>query len=185
MNNTSFAVIDISTSEITNVILMDADEPLIAPDGFCYIEDDENKAVIGCTYEDGVFTAPPSAPTIPADINAERDRRIDGGFVFEGIVYQSDREARENIDAAATAALGAIMAGAKDGDLRWHGGKTDFAWIAADNSLHTMDARTVCRFGQAAMAHRQHMIFRARQLKENLAKDPDTLPDIGRDETWA
>ncbi len=117
---------------------------------------------------------------LKADIDAERDRRIDGGFIFEGVEYQSRPEDRENIAGAATAALGAIMAGAQPGDLRWHGGAEDFAWIAADNTMHTMDAQTVYAFGQAAMAHKQAHIFAARDIK-----DSESIPvDFAADRWW-
>ncbi len=113
-------------------------------------------------------------------VDAERDRRINGGFIFEGVEYQSRPEDRENIAGAATAALGAIIAGAQPGYLRWHGGAEDFAWIAADNTMHTMDAQTVYAFGQAAMAHKQAHIFAARTLK-----DADPIPgDFASDQWW-
>lgn len=113
------------------------------------------------------------------DVDAERDRRINGGFIFEGVEYQSRPEDRENIAGAATAALGAIMAGTQPGDLRWHGGAEEFAWIAADNTMHTMDAQTVYAFGQAAMAHKQAHIFAARTLK-----DADPIPGDFADDKW-
>ncbi|WP_113154797.1 DUF4376 domain-containing protein [Nitratireductor sp. OM-1] len=116
---------------------------------------------------------------LKAGIDAERDRRINGGFIFEGVEYQSRPEDRENIAGAATAALGVIMAGAQPGDLRWHGGAEDFAWIAADNTMHTMDAQTVYAFGQAAMAHKQAHIFAARTLK-----DADPNPDDFAGDQW-
>ncbi|MBN7763407.1 DUF4376 domain-containing protein [Nitratireductor aquibiodomus] len=117
--------------------------------------------------------------SLKEQVNAERDRRINGGFIFEGVEYQSRPEDRENIAGAATAALGAIVAGAQPGDLRWHGGAEDFAWIAADNTMHTMDAQTVYAFGQAAMAHKQAHIFAARTLK-----DADPIPDDFADDQW-
>lgn len=112
-------------------------------------------------------------------VDAERDRRINGGFSFAGIEYQSRLSDRENIAGAATAALGAMMSGAQPGDLRWHGGAEDFAWIAADNTMHTMDAQTVYAFGQAAMAHKQAHIFAARALK-----DADLIPADFADDKW-
>ena len=104
-------------------------------------------------------------------VDAERDRRISGGFAFGGVTYQSRPEDRENIMGAGTAALGAMMQGALPGDLRWHGGDSDFAWIAADNSLNAMDAQTVYAFGLAAMAHKTAHIFAARAIK-----DADPVP---------
>lgn len=140
-------------------------------------------AGIGWTYDGEAFHAPPPPPApdpTSEDVDAERDRRIAAGFVFGGVAYQSRPEDRENIAGASTAALTAIMTGAQAGDLRWHGGDTDFTWIAADNSLHTMDAQTMFAFGQAAMAHKQSHIFVARELK-----DVDPIPaDYAADAYW-
>lgn len=115
------------------------------------------------------YTPPPPSPE---DVDAERDRRIAAGFLFGGVLYQTRSEDRENIAGASTAALAAMMNGAQPGDLRWHGGDSDFVWIAADNSMHAMDAQTMFAFGQAAMAHKQAHIFAAR-----LIKDMDPIPE--------
>ncbi len=122
--------------------------------------------------------APP--PVTPADVDRERDRRVGAGFAFGGHLYQSRPDDRENIAGASTAALAAIVNGAQAGDLRWHGGDSDFAWIAADNALVPMDAQTMFAFGQAAMAHKQAMIFAARALKD-MAEIP---PDVSSDTYW-
>ena len=119
---------------------------------------------------------PPSSD----EVDAERDRRIAAGFSFGGKDYQSREQDRENISGASVAALAAMMNGAQPADLRWHGGASDFAWIAADNSLTTMDAQTMFAFGQAAMAHKQAHIFAARALK-----DADPVPlDFTDDANW-
>lgn len=124
--------------------------------------------------------APPPPPLSSGDVDQERDRRIDGGFSFGGVFYQTRPEDRENIAGASTAALAAIMNGAEPGDYRWHGGDTDFVWIAADNSMHAMDAQTLFAFGQAAMAHKQAHIFAARSLK-----DAEAIPaDYADDQYW-
>ena len=107
-----------------------------------------------------------------AAVNAERDRRIDAGFIFGAALYQSAPADRENIAGASTSALGAMQAGAQPGDFRWHGGASDFVWIAADNSETPMDAQTVFQFGQAAMTHKQEHIFAARALKD-MAEIPE------------
>lgn len=133
-------------------------------------EDDDGVPVP--VFEDA---PPPSA----ADVDAERDRRISAGFVFAGKLYQSRPEDRENIAGASTAALAAMVNGAQPGDLRWHGGDSDFCWIAADNSLTTMDAQTMFAFGQAAMAHKQAHIFAARAVK-----DTDPIPADYTDDGW-
>ena len=115
-----------------------------------------------------------------AAVNAERDRRIDAGFTFGGALYQSAPADRENIAGASTSALGAIQAGAQSGDLRWHGGASDFVWIGADNAETPMDAQTMWAFGQAAMAHKQEHIFAARALKD-MAEIPE---DFAADAYW-
>lgn len=140
-------------------------------------------AGIGWLYDGETFTPPeasePAGPT-PQMVDAERDRRIAAGFSFAGKLYQSRPEDRENISGAALAALAAQIGGAQPGHRRWHGGDSDFVWIAADNSLTPMDAQTMFAFGQAAMAHKQAHIFAARALK-----DADPIPaDFAEDSHW-
>lgn len=115
---------------------------------------------------DWVYVEPALEPIIPEQVDVERDRRTVEGFYFGGIKYQSSPEDRENISGASLAALGAIIAGSQVGDYRWHGGASDFEWIAADNSTHKMDAITMFSFGQIAMAHKQALIFAARVIKD-------------------
>ena len=146
-------------------------------------DDMENmhRAALAAWEAAGNTIAPYEAPaTTAASVDAERDRRIDGGFTFDGAVYQTRPEDRENMAGAATSALAAIVSGAQAGDLYWHGGAEPFAWIAEDNSLTEMDAQTMLVFGQAAMAHKQAHIFAARAIK-----DLDPLPaDITDDALW-
>lgn len=117
---------------------------------------------------DGLLTpyVPPAPSVSTAAVDAERDRRINGGFDYGGVTYQTRPGDRENMAGTSAAALAAIVAGAAGGNLRWHGGDSDFAWIATDNSTHPMDAQTMFAFGQAAMAHKQAHIFAARALKD-------------------
>lgn len=144
--------------------------------------DDEDVDSLIAPYlaaREAVLNPPETEPT-PADVDAERNRRIDGGFEFAGVRYQTRPGDRENIAGASIAALGAIGAGAQPGDYRWHGGSSDFVWIAEDNSTHPMDAQTVFAFGQAAMQHKQGLIFAARALK-----DMDPIPaDYADDQYW-
>ena len=113
-------------------------------------------------------------------IDAERDRRIDAGLTFNGTRFQTRPADRENVAGASQLATLAIMAGAQPGDLRWHGGAADFAWIAEDNSIVTMDAMTVIDFGKAVAAHKSAHIFAARALK-----DADPIPaDYTADSYW-
>lgn len=135
--------------------------------------------IYGKIWEDGTIVDPSLVPT-PEGVDQERDRRIDGGFSFGGVFYQTRPDDRENIAGASTAALAAIINGAEPGDYRWHGGDTDFVWIAADNSTNAMDAQTLFAFGQAAMAHKQAHIFAAREIK-----DADPIPaDYTNDAYW-
>lgn len=135
-------------------------------------------------YIDGDFVPvevePPVASITPEEVDAERDRRVTAGFIFDGKLYQTRNEDRENIAGAALAALAAQIGGAEPGDYRWHGGDSDFVWIAEDNSLTPMDAQTMLAFGQAAMAHKQAHIFAARALKDS---DPSPL-NIANDGYW-
>jgi hypothetical protein len=113
-------------------------------------------------------------------IDAERDRRIDAGVTVNGTRFQTRPADRENVAGATQLATLAVMAGAQAGDLRWHGGESDFAWIAEDNSIVTMDAQTVIAFGQAVAAHKSSHIFAARSLK-----DSDPIPsDYTSDTYW-
>lgn len=106
----------------------------------------------------------------PADVDGERDRRIDAGFVFEGNHFQSRSEDRENIAGAKSAATDAIALGALAGDFSWRqlldpAAPAVFRFIAADNVEIPMDAQTTVRFGYAALAHKEAHIFHARSLK--------------------
>ncbi len=113
-------------------------------------------------------------------VDIERDRRIDSEFTFNGVVYQSRSEDRENLSGAATSALAAMVNGAQPGDLRWHGGDSDFEWIAADNSTIPMDAQTMFTLGKTALAHKSGHIFAARALK-----NADPIPeDYADDKHW-
>lgn len=119
-------------------------------------------------------------PLNSVTINAERDRRIAAGFMFGGKAYDFDDRAKANISGAAQLAFMAIVAGAQPDDLFWNGGPSPFTWIAADNSLITMDAQTVVEFGRTAAQHEQSHIFAARALK-----DMEPIPlDYTDDSYW-
>jgi hypothetical protein len=76
-----------------------------------------------------------------------------------------DNESKARIIGAATLAGFAMAAGAAAGNYRWHGGTSDFVWIADDNSLNLMDAPTCFAFGQAAASWETKCIFAARAIK--------------------
>jgi hypothetical protein len=99
-------------------------------------------------------------------VDAERDRRIDAGFTFGGVLYQSRATDRENIAGAAQLGFMAVVAGAQPGDLRWASADSDFRWIAADNTTVAMDAHTVVDFGRTCAGQKQAQIFAARALKD-------------------
>ena len=115
-----------------------------------------------------------------AAVNAERDRRLGTTFAFAGKDYDCDAQSLARITGAATLAGFAMRAGAKAGNLRWHGGKVDFTWITADNSLTTMDAQTCFAFGNAAATNQSAHIFAGHAIK---AMDP--IPaDFTNDKYW-
>ena len=106
-------------------------------------------------------------PTIDDLIDIERDRRVNAGLSFMGHRFQTRPQDRENIAGAATLALVALtLHGATVGDLRWHGGQSDFAWIDADNNLVPLDAPTMVMLGASAANHKADHIYAARRLKD-------------------
>lgn len=181
----AWALVDPSTMRITNV---EFDPSRLVPDNKIVlgIDADAGDIQAGMLFVDGaLIDAPPPIPTTHVD--RERDRRIDAGFVFDGVLYQSDESSRENIGGAKSVASDAIALGALAGDFGWQrlldpDATETFQWIATDNSLHSMDAQTVVRFGYAAMAHKQDMIFKARSLK---AMDPIPADFATNDAYWA
>lgn len=129
---------------------------------------------------EGDFEALPWPVVTPDAVDAERDRRIDGTMTFGGVVYQTRPQDRENVAGASIMALAAMMNGAQPGNLRWHGGDSDFVWIAEDNSMIPMDAQTLFAFGQAMAAHKHAHIFAARAIK-----DSESIPlDYTDDAYW-
>lgn len=119
------------------------------------------------------------AAVTATEVDAERDRRIDAGTEFQGVMFQSRATDRENIAGAAQLGFMAVVAGAQPGDLRWSKPAQDFAWIATDNSLVPMDAQTVVAFGRAAAERKQALIFAARLLK-----DMEQIPADFTDDKW-
>ena len=136
---------------------------------------------------DAPFEPVPPQPTVAeqltqarAAVNAERDRRMTATFAFAGKRYDCDARSLQRITGAAALARFAVVAGAEAEDLRWHGGAADFTWIAADNSMTTMDAQTCAAFGDAAVANESAHIFAGHAIK---AMDP--IPaDYTDDKYW-
>ena len=123
-------------------------------------------------------------PASTVDVDGERDRRIAAGFDFQGKRYQSRPDDRENIAGAAVAALRAIGAGASEGDYGWFKDVPIFCWIAENNDLTPMDAQTMFEFGEAAMAHKQSIIFFGRALKDRI-EEGTYVPDVTDDALWS
>lgn len=123
----------------------------------------------GYVREQGEVPEPEGPPT-SADVNSARDRRIDAGVTFNGVLFQTRPEDRENIQGAYSRAQSAILIhGAQPGDFTWHGGPGDFEWIAANDSRVKMDAQTMMAFGEAVLDHKSAHIFAANAIK---AMDP-------------
>lgn len=115
------------------------------------------------------------------DVDAERDRRLKqlsfNGHLFD---FCDGKGSAENIAGAATLALAAMTLGAQPGNLRWANPNRDFAWIASDNTLVTMDAQTVLAFGMHAADTKAAHIYAAR-----LIKDMGQIPaDYTADSRW-
>lgn len=111
-------------------------------------------------------------------ITAERDRRFNAGITFQGNRFQTRPQDIENITGSSIKALKAIVKGAQEGDLRWHGGTNPFVWIAEDNSLVPMDAHTLYAFGEAIMEYKEKLIFRAYSLKQANPIPSDITLDV-------
>lgn len=109
-------------------------------------------------------------------INTERDFRIESGFVFGNNKFDSALNDQKRISGAA---LLAVISGGQAGDLRWHGGDTDFVWITADNAQVPMDAPTMIAFASTAAEWERAHIFAARTLK-----DTTPIPDNYYDDVY-
>ena len=101
-----------------------------------------------------------------AMVDAERDRRIAAGFVFEGKLIDFDAVSKENITGAGAMAGTALAMGAVAGDLFWHGGTEPFSWITADNTKLELDAASMFAMSQAAGNHVTAHFMAGRALKD-------------------
>jgi hypothetical protein len=113
---------------------------------------------------------------LSGSVSAERDRRIEAGFLFAGHMFQLDLQSKARITGAATLAGFAIGAGVSADDLRWNGAAVDFTWLSQSNAVVPMDAPTCFAFGAAAAEHERAHIFAARALKD-LAQIPADYAD--------
>lgn len=123
-------------------------------------------------FEDMIVTA--------AMVDSERDRRIDLGFTFKGVKYESKPDDRENISGAVQLAAMAIFNGVEKGDYRWNDPDYDFSWITSDNSIVKLDAYDTFALGKAAAEQKQKMLFAARNLK-TMSPIPS---DYNQDKWW-
>ncbi|MBO6814555.1 MAG: DUF4376 domain-containing protein [Rhizobiaceae bacterium] len=129
---------------------------------------------------EGGWVYDPEYSSLSVQINAERDRRIATGFVFNGVLFDFDPHSKQRVTGAATLAGFAAAAGSISGDLRWANPNNDFEWISADNSLISMDAQTCFAFGKAAADHESRHIFAANALK-SMSPPPE---DFTNDAYW-
>ncbi|MCL6653469.1 hypothetical protein A6R70_14345 [Agrobacterium rubi] len=113
-----------------------------------------------------------------AAVDTERDRRIAAGFDWNGKHYQSRPEDIQNIDSMALAATSRIAQGQVDTGYRWFDADSDFAWIAADNSLAPMNIEDMMNFAMFAAKWKSDNIRAASAIKltaggipENFATD--------------
>lgn len=132
-------------------------------------------------YTPPAVSQPPSE--VPLDVtaegvNRERDRRL-RRFTFNGKQFDfcDGKGSDINIAGAGTLALGAIIEGKQQGDLRWANPDADFKWVAADNSSMTMDAHTCLNFAKAAAAWKERHIHAARAIKNTTPIPSDYKSD--------
>lgn len=104
------------------------------------------------------------------DVDEQKHKRLaHHGLMFEGTRYQIRQRDRAFITSIVALASAAVQLGSEDGDLRWHYADRDFAWIAGNNSLVPMDARTALRLAQAALAAMDELTLIARSVKDRIA----------------
>lgn len=93
-----------------------------------------------------------------AAINAERDRREQSGFEYQGVKFDSNSTSVIRINAAVNTAVAAILS------------NSEFAvnWTAADNATVPLDAQGLLGLSVALAQHSNIQHVRARALKEQL-----------------
>lgn len=131
-------------------------------------------------YEIIPGTEIPDGPV--STVNDERDKRINGGFVFQNHLYQTRPDDRENLSGASTAALSAMINGAHPGSYRWADASQDFGWITEANKVVLMDAQTMFAFGTAAMLWKKSCIFACFNIKARIAAGEAI--DYTQDQYW-
>ena len=102
------------------------------------------------------------------EVNINRDKTIESGFIYDGNLFQSRQSDRENIMGAAMAASMAISSGAVAGNYNWTGNGTEFVWITADNTLVQMDPYDVLGLYNAGLTFKSTLTFVARGIKNSI-----------------
>jgi len=135
-------------------------------------------------WADGwVITDPPTSPALSAEaicrqIDAERDRRIDGGFEYMGHRFQSRATDRENIAGLGADAVEAIRDGAQAGDYFWHPEfPQGFGFITEANITVPMDAFQTRGVRAEGIGFKARLTLHARDLKDAVlaAEDPSSV----------
>ncbi len=136
-------------------------------------------------WEEGGGVITPYATPLPntEDVDIERDRRVEGGFDFNGNTFQSRPEDVANISGATTAATLAIISGAPPGYLRWANPAEDFVWLNTNNEPITFDAQTFAGLGMALLGHKSRLIFKGRDIKDRILAGEE-IPDVTDDSLW-
>lgn len=123
-------------------------------------------AAPGWTYSNGQFSRPNPTPVTTEQVNAERDRRVQTTFSWNGKAYQLDERSLTRITAMGADARFAKAAGANNSNKKWHGGIEDFGFIATDNSVTSMGVDDVISFSNAAKLWVNNHTMKARALKD-------------------
>lgn len=87
-----------------------------------------------------------------AELDRARDLALVGGFEFEGVMFDSDRESIQRINGAVTLSL-------LDPTFTT-------SWITQSNTIVTLTASQLAGLGAAAGQHEAAQIFKARTLKD-------------------
>lgn len=112
-------------------------------------------------------------------INKERDRRISGGFKWNGHNFQSDSKSYDNIMGASSSAIAAIVTGKNPDDVYWADPEIPFTWLTLDNSFVEMSPKNVIEFNKAAIDHKSKHFIAARTLK-----NMEIIPEDFTDDKW-
>lgn len=113
-------------------------------------------------------------------VNKLRDTRIDSGFSWNGMRFQSRPSDRENIMGASALAMAYIGAGGSPDETKWADQENDFEWILENNGRTILSAGDVISLFQAGVAFKSAQTFYARALKDAIseADDPSTVDII-------